>query len=246
MTQSLFGDWTSTAPAPVPPENPAGDPEPVRTLVIDMPDAGQAAVIAGVRAPSRQSDDYFPLMLANAVLGAGSNGRLFEEVRTKRGLSYGAYSGFGDRADDAILTASAQTKNETADEVAQVILGELERLGAEPAGEAALQKRRLFVGASYERALESSSGFNGIVAGLMLQGIEPTAAGEIAERLAAVSPEAAAEVARRLVTPEQASLVVVGNAAAFVDELRAIRPNLDVISAAELDLDSADLRAVSE
>ena len=246
LTQSLFGDWTSTAPAPVPPENPAGDPEPVRTLVIDMPDAGQAAVIAGVRAPSRQSDDYFPLMLANAVLGAGSNGRLFEEVRTKRGLSYGAYSGFGDRADDAILTASAQTKNETADEVAQVILGELERLGAERAGEEALQKRRLFVGASYDRALETSSGFNGIVAGLMLQGIEPTAAGEIAERLAAVSPEAAAEVARRLVTPEQASLVVVGNAAAFVDELRAIRPNLDVISAAELDLDSADLRAVSE
>ncbi|WP_374408526.1 M16 family metallopeptidase [Pelagerythrobacter sp.] len=241
ITDGLFGDWASAAPAPTPPADPAGEPLPVRTLVIDMPDAGQAAVLAGVRAPSRQSDDYYALSLANSVLGSGSNGRLFEEVRTKRGLSYGAYSGFGDRADDSILTASAQTKNESADEVAAVILGEMERLGAEPADEEALQKRRLFVGASYERALETSSGFNGIVAGLMLQGIEPDEAGMIAERLAAISPDLAADVARRLVTPEQASLVVVGNAAAFVDDLRAIRPDLEVIPAASLDLGRADL-----
>jgi zinc protease len=243
LGESLFGDWTSSAAAPVPPVDPAGNPLPPRTLVIDMPEAGQAAVIAGLRAPARQSADYFPLSLANAVLGSGSNGRLFEEVRTKRGLSYGAYSGFGDRADDSVLTASAQTKNETADEVAQVILGEFARLGTEPADADALQKRRLFIGASYERALETSSGFNGIVAGLMLQGIEPGEAGRIAERLAAVSPEAAAEVAQRLVTPEQASLIVVGNAAAFIDDLRAIRPNVEVISATELDLNRVDLKA---
>ena len=243
VSESLFGDWASSAPAPVAPAAPAGDALPVRTVVVDMPEAGQAAVIAGVRAPARQDADYFPLALANAVLGSGSNGRLFEEVRTKRGLSYGAYSGFGDRADDAVLTASAQTKNETADEVAQVILGEFERLGTEPADADALQKRRLYVGASYERALETSAGFNGIVAGLMLQGIEPGEAAMIAERLAAVSPEAASEVAQRLVTPELASLIVVGNAAEFVDDLRAIRPDLEVIPAAELDLDGATLTA---
>lgn len=246
LAESLFGDWASDAPVPVPPQDPAGDPRPPRTLVVDMPEAGQAAVIAGLRAPSRKSDDYYPLSLANAVLGSGSNGRLFEEVRTKRGLSYGAYSGFGDRADDSILTASAQTKNESADEVAQVILDEFARLGTEPADEEALQKRRLFIGAGTERALETSFGFNGIVAGLMLQSIAPAEAGRIAERLAAVSPEAAAEAAQRLVTPEQASLVVVGNASAFLEDLRTIRPDVEVIPAAELDLDSPDLRPAAE
>lgn len=246
LSERLFGSWASSAPPPVVPADAAGEALPPRTLVIDMPEAGQAAVIASVRAPSRRSADYFPLSLANAVLGSGSNGRLFEEVRTKRGLSYGAYSGFGDRADDAVLTASAQTKNETADEVAQVILGEFARLGAEPADADALQKRRLFVSASYDRALETSAGFNGIVAGLMLQGIEPGEAGRIAERFAAVSPTAAAEVAQRLVTPERASLVVVGNAAAFIDDLRKLRPDVEVIPAATLDLDSADLKSAAE
>ena len=53
--------------------------------------------------------------------------------------------------------------------------------------------------------------------------------------------KAAADVARRYVTPAQASVVVVGNAAQFLDDLRKIRPDLVVIPAAELDLSSADL-----
>ena len=241
LTESLFGNWSSTQAAPVPPAEPAGAAQPVRTLVIDMPEAGQAAVIAGVRAPARSSADYFPLVLANAVLGAGSNGRLFEEVRTKRGLSYGSYSGFGSSADDSVLTASAQTKNESADEVAQVILDQFSRLGTEPADAASLEKRRLFLGGSNARALETSGGFNAIVANLLLQGLPPEEAARYAERLTAVSPDMAADVARRLVTPEGASLIVVGNAAAFLDDLRKIRPDVQVIKASELDLDSATL-----
>jgi zinc protease len=241
VAQSLFGDWQQTRPAGVASSDPAGAVRPARTIVIDMPEAGQAAVVAGVRGPARKSADYYPLVLANSVLGAGSNGRLFEEVRTKRGLSYGSYSSFGSRLDEAVLTASAQTKNESADEVAQIILGELDRLGSSPATADALEKRRLFLGGSYARALETSSGFNAIVAGLILQGIEPGEAARFAERLSSVSPAAAADVASRLVTRDKASLVIVGNAATFLDDLRKIRPDVTVIKASDLNLNSATL-----
>jgi zinc protease len=243
IADRLFGTWTSTTPAGIAPADRAGAARVPRTVVIDMPEAGQAAVLAGVRAPSRSSADYYPLVVANSVLGAGSNGRLFNEVRTKRGLSYGSYSSYGSRADDAVLTASAQTKNESADEVAQIILEEMGKLATVPADAEAIEKRRLFLGGSYTRALETSSGFNSIVAGLALQGLEPGEAARFAERLSAVSPHAAADVASRLVTPERASLVIVGNATAFLDDLRKIRPEVTVIKASELDLDSADLVA---
>jgi len=243
VAESLFGDWAVATPAGIAATQRAGETPTPRTVVIDMPEAGQAAVLAGVRGVARSSADYYPLVLANSVLGAGSNGRLFEEVRTKRALSYGSYSAFGSRADAAILTASAQTKNESADEVAKVILDELGKLGTSPAEAEALQKRRLFLGGQYTRNLETSGGFNNIVAGLILQGLEPGEAARYAERLASVSPEAAAEVARRLVTPERASLVVVGNAAVFLDDLKKIRPDVTVIKASDLDLDSASLVA---
>ena len=56
-----------------------------------------------------------------------------------------------------------------------------------------------------------------------------------------VTPELAASVAQRYVTPGQASVVVVGNAAEFLDDLRRLRPDVTVIPASELDLSSADL-----
>ncbi len=240
--QTMFGDWEITTVPAMIPDDAAGASQPVRTIVVDMPDAGQAAVIAAVRAPARTDPSYFPLELANSVLGGGSSGRLFEEIRTKRSLSYGAYSGFADRADASILTASAQTKNDTADEVAQILLNEFERLGAEPLTEDLLERRRLYMGGRYARALETSGGFNAIVASLLQQGLGADEAARYAERLAAVDVEAASAAAREFVDPARATLVLVGNASQFLDDLRAERGEIEVIPADELDLASANLR----
>lgn len=246
VANALFGEWTTDQPQPTPIADPSGPAPAPRALVIDMPDAGQAAVLAGVRAVSRSDADYYPLTLANTVLGSGSNGRLFEEVRTKRALSYGSYSSFGARAGQAVLAASAQTKNETADEVADVILEQFELLGTAPLDEKTLQKRRLFLGGSYARALETSSGFNGIVAGLLQQGIEPDEAAKLAERLQAVSPQAALDVSKRIVRPENVTLIIVGNAAEFIDDLRKDYPDVEVISIDDLDLNSPTLKKPAE
>ena len=244
VAEQMFGDWVvATPPGPVPQEA-AGEDQPVRTIVIDMPDAGQAAVVAAVRAPARQSEDFFPLELANSVLGGGSSARLFEEIRTKRSLSYGAYSGFADRADESILTASAQTKNETADEVAQIFFDEFERLGSEPLSDDLLNKRRLYMSGNFARALESSGGFNSIVSTLLQQGLEPAEALKFADRLDAVDSEAATLAARTYVDPAKATLVIVGDASQFLDDLKEIRPDVEVIAADDVDLSLASLRKV--
>ncbi|MEM7689352.1 MAG: pitrilysin family protein [Pseudomonadota bacterium] len=242
LGEVLFGDWTSDAPAPELVMDPAGEVAPPRTVVIDMPDAGQAAVVAGVRATARSDGDFYPLWLANTVLGSGSNGRLFEEVRTKRGLSYGAYSSLGQSLDAALLTARAQTKNETADEVAAVFFEQFKQLGAEPLDEDSLQKRRLYLSGALARSLETSGGFNGQVANLMLRGIEPREAFAIAERLSMVSPAEAAAMARKYLDAERASLVIVGDAKQFLEPLQELRGEVEVIPADELDLGASDLR----
>ncbi|MEP0192012.1 MAG: pitrilysin family protein [Erythrobacter sp.] len=246
QAESMFGDWQSPMRTGYLPEEAAGQVQPVRTIVVDMPNAGQASVIAAVRAPSRKDADFFPLELANSVLGGGSSGRLFEEVRTKRSLSYGAYSGFADRADDSILTASAQTKNESAAEVAKLFLDEFERLGSEPLSEDLLEKRRLFLSGSRARTLETSAGYNQVVATLLQQGLTPDEATKFAERLRDVDAETASKAARDYVDPAKATLVIVGNAKAFLDELSETRDNIEVIPAAELDLATAVLRKDDE
>ncbi|NQX95207.1 MAG: insulinase family protein, partial [Erythrobacter sp.] len=246
LGETLFGAWASDAEAPALVEAPAGETPAPRTIVIDMPDAGQAAVVAGVRAVTRSDDDFYPLWLANTVLGSGSNGRLFEEVRTKRGLSYGAYSSLGQSLDAALLTARAQTKNETADEVAAVFFDQFKLLGEAPADEETLQKRRLFLGGAIGRSLETTGGFNGQVANLMLRGIKPKEAFAIAERLAKVSPEDAAAMAQKYLSADRASLIIVGDAKQFLEPLKELRGEVEVIPARELDLGASDLRKAPE
>lgn len=245
LAKRLFGDWKAEGPAPALPKSRAGATQPPRTIVVDLPGAGQAAVLAAVRGVSRSDTDYPSLLLANSVLGVGSNGRLFTEVRSKRALSYGAYSSMPARADTALLSASAQTKNESATEVAEIFLNEFQRLGAEPITPDALAKRRAFLEGSYGRQQATGGGYGAIVAGLILQGLQPADALDYAARLAAVTPEAANRVAAKKVTPENTSLIVVGDAARFIDKLRALRPDLVVIPADKLDLESPTLGATS-
>lgn len=242
LAERLFGDWQVDGPAPAPPAARAGNPLGVRTVVVDMPGAGQAAILALVRGVDRADPDYYGLTLANAVLGAGSNGRLFEEVRTKRALSYGAYSGMPNRADDSVLSAAAQTKNETAAEVVQIFLDQLDRLGREPFTADAATKRRDFLIGNYNRQVEASGGLGAVIAGLIQQGMPVSEAALYAQRMSAVTPEGASTIAGRVASSRQATVVVVGDAAKFIDKLRAIRPDLEMIPAAELDLDAADLR----
>jgi zinc protease len=237
----LFGAWKGEGAPPAAPAERAGAPRPPRTLVIDMPGSGQAAVVAAVRGVDRADPDYYNLVVANAVLGSGSNGRLFEEIRTKRALSYGAYSSMPARADDAVLTAQAQTKNETAAEVVKVFLDEFDRLGRDPFAADAIEKRKAFITGGYIRQSETSSGFAAALANLIMQGLPPAEDARYAERIDAVDAAGAGAAAGNLVAGDRATVVVVGDAAMFLEKLKAVRKDVEVVKSDQLDLDAAAL-----
>jgi zinc protease len=242
LAASLLGGWKGEGPAPTPPASRAGQAQKVRTIVVDLPGAGQAAVLAAVRGISRSDPLYYQANAANAVLGGGSSGRLFQEVRTKRALSYGAYSGMSARLDAGLITASGQTKNESAAEVAKVFLDELDRLGKEPLPAQDVVNRTAFVTGGFDRQAETSGGLGGLLAGLIQQGMPPSEVAQFVTRMEAVTPEAASAAAARLVGADRATLVIVGDSAKFIDKLRAVRPDVEVIRFDELDLDSPTLR----
>lgn len=237
----LLADWRVDGPAPALPAARAGTDGKPRIVVIDMPGAGQAAVAAGLRAPPRKAADWIDLQVANAVLGAGSNGRLFQEVRVKRALSYGAYSSVTSRADAGALIASSQTKNETAPELVGIFRDELDRLGKEPLDAETVAQRKAFLGGSISRQAESGRDLAFVIAGLVQQGLPPAEAAQLIARLQAVTPDAASAAAKANVAAGKADIVVVGDAKVFIDRLRAAYPDVQVIAADKLDLASPQL-----
>src|SRR5258708_12243975 len=136
-----------------------------------MPEAGQAAVAVarfGIRRGDPHDDGS---EVTNMVLGGGYSSRLNEEIRIKRGLSYGAGSYFDARRDIGPFAASALTKNESAVEVAGLLLGELARMTSEPVPNAEMTARKANLIGTFSRSLETNAALVGRVGELALYGL---------------------------------------------------------------------------
>ena len=242
LAQRYIGDWKKPAeplptfPAPKPVAN-AGP----RVIVVDKPDAGQAAVLVVRTGIERTNPDYFRGVVANSVLN-GYSGRLNQEVRIKRGLSYGAGSQLDTRRSVGPFVASAQTKNPSAAQVADLLLGEIGRLATDAVPEAELSPRKAVVVGNFARNLETSGGLVAQVASLAVYGINFN---EINRYIGNVQGITAGDVQRFAgshLDAKTTSIIIVGNAKEFLPELRQKYPQVEVIPMAELDLNSALLR----
>jgi zinc protease len=84
--------------------------------------ASQAHILIGMPAEVRGDPDFFALTVGNYVLGGGGFvSRLTNEVREKRGLTYGVYSGFSPMAQKGPFQIGLQTKKESAEQALKVV-----------------------------------------------------------------------------------------------------------------------------
>lgn len=240
FAERTLGDWEKPSDALPTVGGRAGETQAPRLIVVDLPGAGQAAIAAGVRGPARSDADFYPLAVANAVLGGGQNGHLFQEVRAKRGLSYGANSSLPARADASLLTATTQTKNESALEVVDLVLAQMDRVRTETIAEQGLTDRETYLAGGFSRNIETTGGLGGFLAEAVTVGLPLTESERYGERIRATTPQSMQAAAARL-TSDQAYVVVVGDSRIFIDAMRAAHPDLVLIPAAELDLLSPTL-----
>ena len=178
----------------------------------------------------------------NSVLGGGYSSRLNQEIRIKRGLSYGAGSSFAWRDTASNFSTSTQTKSETAAEVARLVLEEIDKLSEGSISTAELDPRKLVVSGDFARDLETTIGLAGRIAELYSFGLKPTEMNVYIHNVRAVTPAQIRSFAAASL--RGGDIVVVGDAKFFLDDLRKRFPNylVNVIPAAEVDIEKDSLR----
>jgi zinc protease len=241
LAERHFGRWTGmtevTVALPSPPAPAQGE-----IIVIDMPGAGQAAVAVARNAVARSDPRFYRALVANAVLGGGYSARLNQEIRIRRGLSYGAGSGIEARRQAGPFAAQVQTRNDAAAEVLGLVLAEMRRLGAEPVPLAELTARRASLTGDFGRNTETTSGTAGLIGGFVMRGLGPDELARYLPGVLAVTPGEAQAAAAELLAPDGATVVIVGEASQFIERLRRDHANVTLIPIAELNLDAAGLR----
>jgi zinc protease len=241
LAKEAFGGWAMPAsPAPSVPD--AGPPTPPRQVIVDLPGTGQAAVIVTKRAITRADPNYYPGMVATTVLGGGYSARLNQEIRIKRGLSYGANASLSARQSSGALSASAQTKNESAAQVVTLIDAELTKMGAAPASADELTARKSVLVGDFGRSLATTDGLADVLGTLALYHIDLSEVGLYTGKVEAVSPTQVQDFSKAMFDPAQASVIIVGDASKFGADIKTVLPKAEVIPVTSLDLDSPTLK----
>jgi len=243
LATKYFGDWQKPS-TPLPSLSAAMKdeaPKAGRIVVVDKPDAGQAAVYLARTGINRSDPDYFRGIVANSVL-SGYSGRLNQEIRIKRGLSYGAGSQLDTRRDVGPFVAQAQTKNESGAQVADLLLGEIGRLSSAPPADAELTPRKAVLIGNFSRNLETAQGLVNQIASLALYGLSLDEINRYINNVQAIGSADVQKFAGTRLDAKTSNIIIVGNAKLFLPELQKKYPNVEVIPVTDLDLNTALLR----
>jgi predicted Zn-dependent peptidase len=137
--EKLFGGWKK-ASAPISSYSTPKNVTASQINFIDMPNAVQSEIAIINTVNTKISDpDYFPLIVANQVLGGDFNGYLNMNLREKHGWTYGSYSSVGfSKFNPSKFKANAQVRNAVTDSSVIEALSEIKRIRIEKVSEATL------------------------------------------------------------------------------------------------------------
>lgn len=171
----------------------------------------QSIVVFGQKGIRRDDPDYFAAYILNQIIGgSGFSARLMDEVREKRGLTYGiaSYLVGMDQAD--IWQGSFASANEKVAEAIGVVRSEWVRAASEGVTEAEVQDAKTYLTGSYPLRFSGNGKIANILAGMQLQGLPVDYVNTRNARVDAVTLADVNRVAKALMKPGGLYFVVVG------------------------------------
>ncbi len=242
--EKAFGGW---ARRDVPAVTPVDPPPPTRRLVvIDRPGSAQTEIRIGQIAIARTDPDFLPVDLAIRILGGEGANRLFGVLRTDRGLTYGASADVRAYKNAGDIVAQTNTRSPTTGQALRLMVDEYARLQKEPVDGRELRGAQDFMAGNFPLTIETPSAIAEQVLGRLFYGQDLKDLETYRDRVERVTVGDVSRVSRDLLKPDRLSIVLVGDASVFVNDLKALGfTDFERIPVAQLDLNSPTLKRVS-
>tara|TARA_R110002049_G_scaffold135950_9_gene295572 strand:+ start:612 stop:1922 length:1311 start_codon:yes stop_codon:yes gene_type:complete len=188
------------------------------TTVVEF-DTPQAVALFGQRGIGVGDDDYFAAVLLNQIIGGGSfESRLMQEVREKRGLTYGVYSYLYSRDLANAYMGSVSSANDRIAEAITLIRDQWRLAAEEGVTPEELDAAKTYLTGAYPLRFDGNSTIAGILVGMQLIGLEPDYVKTRNDRVESVTLEDVKRVAGELMDPDALHFVVVGKPAGVASQ----------------------------
>lgn len=207
VLDTLLGDLPAEG-APLPDTASYGMSAGVTVEEFETP---QSVAIFGHEGIPRDDPDFFAAYIVNEIFGgSGFQSRLMEEVRVKRGLTYGIGAYLSPRDRGAMILGQVATVGERMPETIEVVRAEWTRMAEEGVTAEELEAAKLYLTGAYPLRFDGNAPIARIMVGMQMDDLPIDYIATRNDNVNAVTLDEANRVARRIYRPEDLHFVVVG------------------------------------
>jgi zinc protease len=192
----------------------------LRLTIVDKPDRTQSQIFFGQPAPQWGTPDFYALQVATCAYGGTFTARLMNEVRSKRGLSYGASSRMAQgRGRRSLVVHVFPSLDQTA-ETLELVLGLHRTWIADGITAEEMAFSQSYLANSYAFSIATPEDRLEMRVAIELTGIDPEHGHRFPERIRAVTLDATRAAQARYLKGAGMECVIVSTA-------EHLRPRLD-------------------
>src|SRR6201991_1957153 len=227
--ESLFSTWERGAdlvtnfPAP-----------PVRNkrtaYLVDRPGSAQSNIVIANTGIVRTSPDYFPMLLMHTVLGANASSRLFMNLREEKGYTYGAYSNLDARRTAGTFRSTAEVRTPVTGDSLKEFFYELNRIRTELVSDKEISDAKSYLTGVFPIRLETQEGLTDQLVQIKMLNLPDNYLDHYRERVQAVTVADIQRVATKYVRPDEAAVIVVGDGAEVLDQIKPYVGDIEIYS----------------
>ena len=174
-------------------------------------DSPQTIIMMAQDGIDRTDPDWYAAQIMNFILGSsGFGSRLMEEVREKRGLTYGIYTSLDTQDHARSISLSTSTRNEKTAEMLELIRAEWVKMRDADITEDELTTAKSYITGSMPLALSSTDRISGMMLSMMLDHLPSTYLDTLADKINAVTISDIRRVSGRILNPDTLLTVLVG------------------------------------
>ena len=230
-TESLFSTWQrgEDVVANFP-------PPPVRTkrtaYLVDRPGSAQSNIVIANSGITRTNPDYFSLLLMHTVLGANASSRLFMNLREDKGYTYGAYSNLDARRSAGTFRCTAEVRTPVTGDSIKEFFYELDRIRKEPVSAKEIADAKSYLTGVFPIRLETQEGLTDQLVQTKMLNLPDDYLERYRDRVQAVTVEDIQRIAQMYVKPDEAALIVVGDGASVLEQMKPYCEDIEVYNTA--------------
>lgn len=223
LATQAFGTWRgAAAPTPVFPAAPTKRSTDI--LLVNRPGSVQSNIVIGNTTFLPTDTGYYAARIATHVLGGGSDSRLFMILREQKSWTYGSNAALRRNRGLGYWLATFEGRTAVTDSGLTELLHQIDRVRTETVPDSELVAAKGFLVGSFPLTIETPRQIAQVVTNARLLGLGADYIQRYRERLAAVTGSRARAAAQRVYKRDALTIVVVGDAKALYEKLKAIAP----------------------